>query len=72
MTWGPAVLATAVALALINVGVAGLIVEAVGARSFAPLWLGVVLLLVGVGAAVGAVMLWRQYLEERASGEGRG
>jgi uncharacterized membrane protein YidH (DUF202 family) len=63
MRWGPAVLATAVALALINVGLATLIVEAIGARSFAPLWVGVVLLVVGVVTAVGAINLWRDYLQ---------
>jgi hypothetical protein len=62
VTRGPAVLATALALALINVGLAGIIVEAVGARSFAPLWLAVVFLVVGVVAAVGAFTLWRAYL----------
>ena len=63
MTRGPAVLATAVALALINVGLAGLIVEAVGARSFAPVWVTIVLLVVGVVAGVGAITLWRGYLQ---------
>jgi hypothetical protein len=47
---------------LINVGLAALIVEAVGARSFAPLWVSLVLLAVGAAAAAGAVVLWRQYL----------
>ena len=64
MTRGPAVLATAVSLALINIGLAGLVVAAIGARSFAPLWVVVVLLLAGVVAAAGAVTLWRQYLAE--------
>jgi hypothetical protein len=59
---GPAVIATVVALVLINVGLAASIVEAVGARSFAPLWVSLVLLVVGVAAAAGAVVLWRQYL----------
>jgi hypothetical protein len=63
LTRGPAVLATAVALALINVGLAGLIVAAVGARNFAPLWSEVVLLVLGVVAAVGAFTLWRGYLQ---------
>jgi uncharacterized membrane protein HdeD (DUF308 family) len=61
---GPAIWATALALALVNIGLAALIVEAIGARSFAPLWFGLVLLLVGIAAAVAAVMLWRQYLDE--------
>jgi hypothetical protein len=61
---GPAIWATAVALALVNVGLALAIVAAIGVRSFAPLWLGLVVLLLGVAAAVGAVMLWRQYLAD--------
>ena len=65
MTRGPAVLATTLALALVNVGLAILIVAAIGARGFAPLWLGLVLLLVGIAAAVAAVMLWRDYLAAR-------
>lgn len=63
MTRGPAILATAAALALINIGLAGIIVEGIGARSFAPLWLVIVLLVVGVVAAVGAFTLWRGYLQ---------
>ena len=62
MTRGPAVLATTVALVLINVGLAGLIVEAIGARSFAPLWLAIAFVLAGIVAAVGAITLWRGYL----------
>jgi len=64
MTRGPAIWATAVALALVNMGLAILIVAAIGVRSFAPLWLAVVVLLLGVAAAVAAVMLGRQYLAE--------
>jgi hypothetical protein len=59
---GPAVIATAVALALINVGLASLIVAAVGAPGLAPVWLSVLLVAVGIAAAVGCVSLWRQYL----------
>jgi hypothetical protein len=62
MTRGPAIWATAVGLALINAGLAILIVAAIGARAFAPLWVGLVLIVVGIVAAVAAVMLWRQYL----------
>jgi hypothetical protein len=51
-----------VALALVNVGLAMLIVAALGASSFAPLWIGVSALIVGVVAAAAAVVLWRQYL----------
>jgi hypothetical protein len=54
--------ATAVALALINIGLASLIVAAVGSPAVAPGWLAVVLLIVGIAAAVGSVSLWRQYL----------
>jgi hypothetical protein len=62
MTRGPAVLATAAALAFVNLGLASLIVLAVGARGFAPMWLGLVLLVLGVMAAAIAVRLWRGYL----------
>ncbi len=55
-------MATAMALAMVNAGLAMLIVAAIGVRGFAPLWLGLVLLLVGIASAVAAVMLWRQYL----------
>ena len=60
----PAVIATAVALALINVGLASLIVAAVGAPGLAPIWLSVLLVALGIAAAVGCVTLWRQYLGE--------
>ena len=50
------------ALAMVNAGLAMIIVAAIGVRSFAPLWLAAVVLLLGVAAAVAAVMLWRQYL----------
>jgi protein-S-isoprenylcysteine O-methyltransferase Ste14 len=60
---GPAIIATALALALVNIGLAALIVSAMGAQSFAPLWVGALVLLLGAASAVGAVMLWRQYLE---------
>jgi hypothetical protein len=59
---GPAVSATVIALVLMNVGLAALIVEAVGARSFAPPWVSLGLLVLGAAAAAGAVVLWRQYL----------
>jgi hypothetical protein len=64
MSRGPAIWATALALALVNVGLAALIVEAIGVRSFAPLGVGLVLLLVGIAATIAAVMLWRRYLAE--------
>ena len=64
MSRGPAIWVTALALALVNAGLAMAIVAAIGVRSFAPLWLGLVLLLLGVGMALAAVMLWRQYLAD--------
>ena len=64
MNRGPATWTTAVALALINLGLATLIVQALSAERFVPGWLGVALLIGGVAAAVGAVRLWRQYLNE--------
>ena len=62
MSWGPAVLITAAALALVNVGLAALIVAAIGAQSFMPVWVGAVALVLGALAAFGAWKLWRQYL----------
>ena len=62
MSWGPAVLATGAALALLNVGAALLIVSAIGAATFAPWWVGVGAIVVGAIAAVAAWRLWRQYL----------
>jgi hypothetical protein len=50
-----------VALALINLGAATVIVGAMGAPTWAPTWVGLVLVVAGVGAAVWAVILWRQY-----------
>jgi len=57
----PAIITTSVALVLLNVGIAWLIVGAIGVE-FAPLWLALVILAAGVLAAAGAVMLWRGYL----------
>jgi len=62
MTRGPATWATIAALALINVGLATAIVAAMGTASIAPMWVGLLLLVIGVAAAVVAVGLWRQYL----------
>ncbi|MGI9149554.1 MAG: hypothetical protein ACR2IK_23890 [Chloroflexota bacterium] len=62
MTRGPAVLATAAALALLNLGLALLIASAVGARGIGPVWLTPVLLGLGLVAAALAVTLWRGYV----------
>jgi hypothetical protein len=67
MTRGPAVLATVAALALVNLGLASLIASAVGARGFIPVWVAVVLLVLGVVAAGVAVTLWRGYLSTMRS-----
>jgi hypothetical protein len=64
----PAVVATAVALAGINFGLAVLIVAAIGARTFAPTWLGVAGLAFGVVSAGVAVVLWQRYLAARRVG----
>jgi hypothetical protein len=53
---------TAVALALINVGLASLIVAAVGSPGVAPFWLSALLVALGIAATVGCIALWRQYL----------
>jgi hypothetical protein len=42
--------------------VALLIVAAVGAATFVPAWVGVLALVVGAGATVLAVRLWRGFL----------
>jgi predicted signal transduction protein with EAL and GGDEF domain len=65
VTRGPAVFATAAALALVNLGLASLIALAVGARGLVPLWLAVALLVMGVVAVAVAVTLWRGYLNSR-------
>ena len=53
---------TVVARGLINVGVATAIVSAMDNTTFAPMWVGLVLLGAGVLAAAAAVYLWREYL----------
>ena len=53
---------TALALALINIGVATTIVAAMGSVTFAPTWVGLALVVSGAVAAVVAVRLWREYL----------
>jgi hypothetical protein len=59
---GPAIWVTAVALALVKVGLATVIVGATGQRSFAPFWVSLLILVAGLAAAVWAVLLWREYL----------
>ena len=57
-----AVALTAIALALINLGVAWLIVGLAGFRVVGPpSWVAALILAVGVVAAAGAVGMWRQY-----------
>jgi hypothetical protein len=60
-----AIVCTAVALAGINIGLAVLIVAAIGVRTFAPVWLGAFALVLGVVVAALAVQQWRQYLAAR-------
>ena len=62
MSRGPAILATAVALALINIGLATTIVALLRSPNVAPIWVGLVLVAVGVAALVAAVNFWRGYL----------
>ena len=64
MNRGPAIWATAVALALVNIGIATLIVSAMGSSVVAPLWVGLACVVLGAASAAGAVVLWRQYLAE--------
>jgi hypothetical protein len=55
-------LATAVALALVNIGLAATIVGLMGGRTFAPLWAGLIIVAAGAGMLFWAVSLWRRYL----------
>jgi membrane protein implicated in regulation of membrane protease activity len=59
------ILCTAVAFAGINFGLALLIVAAIGVPSFAPLWLAVAALVIGLLSAALSVQQWRQYLAAR-------
>ena len=61
----PAIVATAVALALCNIGLAGLIANAVGARPFISVPVAALVFLVGAAVAVGAILLWRTFLKRR-------
>ena len=59
---GAAVAVTVAAVTLVNLGLASLIVAAVGVRATAPpAWLAALMLALGLVAAAGAVALWRQY-----------
>lgn len=62
MTRGPATWATVAALALINIGIATAIVASMGTASIAPVWVGLLLVALGVVAGVLAFNLWRHYL----------
>ncbi|MBV9601029.1 MAG: hypothetical protein JOZ87_29805 [Chloroflexi bacterium] len=64
MNRGPATWATVVALALINVGLATAIVAALGTATFAPMWVGLALVVLGLVGGVLAISLWRHYLLE--------
>ena len=64
---GPAIAATAVALALVNLGLAGLITLAVGARTLLPPWAALGLLVLGILATLVTVLLWRAYLRDSAN-----
>jgi hypothetical protein len=57
----PALWTTAVALALINVGLAIAIVGAMGSAIFAPMWVGLALTVTGLATAMVAIVLWRRY-----------
>jgi hypothetical protein len=61
---GPAIWATVLALAFINVGVATSIVALMQPGLFWPLWLGMLLIGLGVVALLAAVRLWQRYLNE--------
>ena len=62
MTRGPALWATVIALALINVGAASAIVALMGTPTFGPVWVGLLEVAIGVLTGVLAINLWRQYL----------
>jgi hypothetical protein len=59
------IVATAIALIGINVGLAVLIVAAIGVPTIAPPELGAVSLVIGIAAAAWAVRLWQSYLRAR-------
>jgi hypothetical protein len=61
---GPAIWATVIALAFINVGAATAIVALLQPDTFWPLWLGLVFIALGVIALLSAIRLWQRYLAE--------
>ena len=68
MNRGPAIWSTVVALALINIGAATSIVALLQPGTFWPLWVGLILIGLGVIALLSAIRLWQRYLDEvRAS-----
>jgi hypothetical protein len=58
-----AIVLTSAALVGVNMGLALLIVAAIGMPSFAPTWFGGAVLVLGLLAAAAAFMLWRSYLQ---------
>jgi len=60
---GPATWWTVLALELINLGVASTIVSLTATFIF-PLWVGLVIVAIGVAAGLMAIAQWRQYLAE--------
>ena len=61
---GPAIWATVLALALINVGAAASIVALTHTGTFVPLWVGLAVTAVGVLALLIAIRLWQRHLQE--------
>ena len=59
------ILCTAVAFAGINIGLAMLIVGAIGVPLFVPVWAGALALVIGVVSAALSVQQWRMYLAAR-------
>jgi hypothetical protein len=59
---GPALWATVIALALINIGAASSIVALMGTPTFGPVWVGLIVVALGVISGLFAIRFWRQYL----------
>ena len=64
MSRGPAIWATVIALAFINVGAATGIVALLQPGTFWPRWVGLILIAIGVVALLIGVRLWQRYLAE--------